>query len=124
MSPLPNRRPPSYSAKMRRDELPPILPSCRSCCASPDCRGSPAMAARRHTHRAVENRWKSSGKHVGEAKKAWRGIYLVAPRRRTRSVLVCRYGSVLQILQNGFGQALFLVQTVLLSEPCSTRFER
>src|SRR5262249_2158380 len=43
-------------------------------------------------------------------------MYLVAPRPRTRSVSPRRYGPVLQILQNGFGQGPLLVQTVLLLE--------
>src|SRR5262249_42796535 len=71
----------NYSAKMRRDGLPPIWPSCRSCCASPDCRGLPAVAAGWHTHyRLVENRWKSSGKHVGGAKNK-HGVVLIWWRR-------------------------------------------
>ena len=78
-----------------------------------------------HTHTGcgepVEKQWETCRR---SQKYAWRGIYLVAPRRRTRSVSPCRYGPVLQILQNGFGQGPFLVQTVLLSELRSARFER
>src|SRR5215468_2780576 len=112
----------NYSAKMRREGLPPIWPSCRSCCASPDCTGLPAVAAGWHTHyRPVENRWKSSGKHVGGAKNKHGVVLIWLPRRRTRNVSACGYGPVLQIFQSDFGQGLFLVQTVLLLEHFSTR---
>src|SRR5262252_7181166 len=118
MSPLPNRRPPSYSAKMRATDLPPILPSTLGNML-PTC-------TLEHTYRL----WRTGGRAVGNMSEepkismAWYLFSRVAPRRRTRSVSPYRYGPVLQILQNGFGQGPFLVQTVLLSEPCSTRFER
>src|SRR5262249_39535973 len=60
-----------------------------------------------HTYRLWRTGGRAVGNMSGEPKKAWRDIYLVAPRRRTRSVSPCRYGPVLQILQNGFGQGPF-----------------
>src|SRR5215469_6165408 len=116
MSPLRNRRPPSYSAKMR-------VTDCHQYCQarSATCWPTRTLA---HTYRLWRTRWKSSGKHVGGAKNK-HGVVLIWSRRAEERgvVLACRYGPVLQILQNGFGQGPFLVQTVLLSELCSARFE-
>jgi len=87
------------SAKMMRDGLPPILPSTL---------GNMLADMYAGTHlRAVENRWKSSGKDVGEAKNKHGVVFIWSPRRRTRGVSACRCGPVLQILQNGFGQGHF-----------------
>src|SRR5215471_18685446 len=53
------------------------------------------MAARWYTHRpvkvSVENRWNSSGKHVGGAKNKRGVVFIWSPRRRTRSVSACVY---------------------------------
>src|SRR5262249_26801178 len=69
-----------------------------------------------HTYMSVDNRWKSSGKHFGGVKKKHGVVFIWSPRRRTRSVSACRYGPVLQILQNGLGQGHFsLVHTGLNS---------
>jgi hypothetical protein len=57
-----------------------------------------------HTYRpvkvSVENRWNSSGKHVGGTKNKHGVVFVWSPRRRTRNVSACVYGPVLQILQS------------------------
>src|SRR5215470_10082750 len=96
------------------DGLPPILPSTL---------GNMLAATYAGTHiQAVENRWKSSGKHVGGTKNKHGVVFIWSRRAEERGV--CRLVDTALSLQNGFGQGPFLVQTVLLSELRSARFER
>src|SRR6516165_9649417 len=95
----------SATAKLlRATDLPPILPSTL---------GNMLADTYAATHiQAVENRWKSSGKHVGGTKNKHGVVFIWSRRAEERGA--CWFvdtAPVLQILQNGFGQGPFLVQT-------------
>jgi|SRR5215467_12175516 len=118
MSPLPNR---ATTKLLTKDKARRIATN-----IGKHARRHAGRHVRWHTRmQAVENRWKSSGKHVGGAKNKHGVIFIWSHRAEERGV--CRLVDTalsFKSFRTVLGRAPFLVQTVLLSELCSTLFER